>query len=397
MSAVLVAGAGIGGMATAIALRRKGFDVTLLEQADEVRDGGAALGVQSNAAGALRALGVAEPALSVGVPVREYTLRSWRGRVLARWSLADLADELGAPSVTVPRHVLTTALRSALPDDVVRVGTRVERVTEDASGVVAHLPGGERVRGDLLVGADGLHSVVRSHVAGPTGPPRHAGYNAWRGKAPVAVAPVAEGTAIHLLGTGRTVGCWPLPDGRTYWVATLAGGADDRPSAAGLRSALAGAAEPVARVIASTPPESLLRTPIHDRDPLTDWHTGRVALLGDAAHPMQPTTGQGAGQALLDALALAEALTGVDITDPAACRSALAAYQRTRAEAAAGHVAEARGIGRMHHVGSPVAAGIRNTVLTLTPRRVWQQRARARLDELALLSAAAVPTEQGER
>ena len=104
MSSVVIVGGGVGGLAAAIALTQVGHDVTVLEQSAEGGVSGASLGVQSNAAMALRLLGVAEPVVSAGVPVREYVLASWRGRELARWSLADVARQLGAPSVTVPRR-----------------------------------------------------------------------------------------------------------------------------------------------------------------------------------------------------------------------------------------------------------------------------------------------------
>jgi 2-polyprenyl-6-methoxyphenol hydroxylase-like FAD-dependent oxidoreductase len=396
VTGVVVVGAGVGGLATAIGLAGLGHRVTVLEQ-QSTQEGaaGACFGVQSNAALALRALGVAEPVLASGVPVREYRLVSWRGRELAGWSLDEVTRQLGAPSVTVPRTTLMSALRSAVPDDVVTTGARVVEVSEDGAGVVAHLADGTSVHGELLVGADGLNSVVRPHVVGGTAePPGYAGYDSWRGIAETGVAPVSAGTAVHVLGSGRTFGAWPLPGGRTYWVATRTRGGD---GLADLRAAFEGAPPLVDALFAATDPDSVLRTPIHDRDPVTTWHTGRVALLGDAVHPMQPTTGQGASQALLDALALTDALRGTDLADAADLRGALSAYYDRRGPATAGMVREAREIGRMHHMDSPVATRVRDLVLRVTPRRVWQRRTSARLDELELLSAWQAPsTDRGE-
>ncbi|MBB5825922.1 FAD-dependent monooxygenase [Micromonospora carbonacea] len=391
---VVVVGAGVGGLAAAIGMAGLGHRVTVLERrVAQERLSGACLGVQSNAAMALRMLGVAKPVLTAGVPVGEYRLVSWRGRYLASWSLAEATAQLGAPSVTVPRAVLMAALRSGVPDEAVRTGAPVAAVDEDATGVTAHLVDGTTVRGDLLIGADGLHSTVRAHVVGDRAPTSYAGYDSWRGTAPVSVETVSEGTALHVVGAGRSFGAWPLPDGRTYWVATLA----DPPRTVDLVGEFVTAPPFVGRLLKATDPDAVLRTPIHDRDPVDTWHTGRVALLGDAVHPMQPTTGQGGSQALLDVLALTAELRGVDLADAGALRRSLAAYQTRRGPATEGMVREAREIGRMHHLSSPVATRVRDLVLRATPRRVWQRRTTARLDELELLSAWQRPSpDRGE-
>jgi 2-polyprenyl-6-methoxyphenol hydroxylase-like FAD-dependent oxidoreductase len=390
---IIVVGAGVGGLATVIGLQALGHHVTLLEQARQAESSGASLGVQSNAALALRALGVAEPVLAAGVEVREYVLRSWRGRDMARWSLADVARTLGTPSVTVPRAVLLAALRSAVPAADVMTGSRVESVVEDRNGVTVRVDGGSAVSAELVVGADGLNSTVRAHVTGEVKPPLYAGYDSWRGTAETTDGTVEGGTAVHVLGSGRSFGAWPLPHGRTYWVATLANPAPDTD----MRGAFADAPWLVRDLLAATDPGRVLRTPIYDRDLAPVWHTARSVLVGDAIHPMQPTTGQGASQALLDAIALTKALRGVDLADRTTLARALATYRSWRAPAVAGMVQEAREIGRMHHLDSAIATRVRDLVLRATPRRVWQRRAQARLDELQLLSDwDLVAGEQGE-
>jgi 2-polyprenyl-6-methoxyphenol hydroxylase-like FAD-dependent oxidoreductase len=314
--------------------------------------------------------------------VRHYTLRSWRDRELARWSLAGVAETFGAPNATVRRETVLRALSCAVPPAALFTGHAVASVRESTAGVTVRLADGSSMSADLVVGADGLHSVLRGHVTGDTAPARYAGYDSWRATATHSPAPLGDGTAVHVLGSGRTFGAWPLPDGRAYWVATLA---EPRADAAP-GTALAGAPPLVRELLAATDPGDVLRTPIYDRDPVPEWHTARCVLVGDAVHPMQPTTGQGAAQALLDALALTAALRGIELDDTDALAHALAAYRARRAHAAAAMVLEARAIGRMHHVNSPVGTRVRDLVLRATPRRIWQRRAQARPDELQLLS-----------
>ncbi|MEU7755583.1 FAD-dependent oxidoreductase [Micromonospora sp. NPDC049101] len=390
---VVVAGGGVAGLATALGLVRLGLPVTVVERDPEPASGGA-LGVQSNAVLALRWLGMADRVVAAGVPVEDYVLTSWRGRPLARWSPGVIGRELGAPSVTVPRAVLSQVLRAALPAGCLHAGT-VTGFESRPDGVRVRLADGTTLAGALLVGADGVHSRIREQVVGTAAPLRHAGYTSWRGTAETTTDTIRRGTARHVFGVGRTVGMWPLPGARTYWVATVAAPPDpdgtrllDGSGYAELRRALSGAPEPVAALLDHTAAEGVLRTPIYDRDPVTRWHVPGAVLVGDAAHPMQPTTGQGAAQALLDAVALVTELAAADWSAPGSLDAALARYAAVRQPATAEAVRDAREIGRLQHADSPVAGFVRDTVLRLTPGRVWQRRAAARLDELDLLRRA---------
>jgi 2-polyprenyl-6-methoxyphenol hydroxylase-like FAD-dependent oxidoreductase len=198
-----------------------------------------------------------------------------------------------------------------------------------------------------------------------------------------------------LFGVARTFGMWPLPGGRTYWVATRAAAADPRGTRVldkrgfdEVKSNFADAPSPVTDLLDNTDDGTVLQTPVLDRDPLMYWRRGRVVLIGDAAHPMQPTTGQGAAHALLDAVALAYELGTADLNDDRSLTSAVNRFIAVRAPSAVRAVRDARGIGQMQHVGNGAAALLRNTVLRATPARVWQKRAEHDAADLAMIARA---------
>jgi 2-polyprenyl-6-methoxyphenol hydroxylase-like FAD-dependent oxidoreductase len=184
---------------------------------------------------------------------------------------------------------------------------------------------------------------------------------------------------------------WPLPGDRTYWVLTVRGadpgdGSSAIPAAEEFSDAFTAEVPPAGALLDHT--RDVLRTPIFDRDPVTRWHGERVVLIGDAAHPMQPTTGQGAGQALIDALALATEIDRARTTgeDP---RTALEWYAALRGPQTAAAVLDARQIAALHHMPGAPARGVRDLVMGATPHRIWQRRAEPPAGERELVETAA--------
>jgi 2-polyprenyl-6-methoxyphenol hydroxylase-like FAD-dependent oxidoreductase len=394
---IVVVGAGIGGLTAVVALHAAGHQVTVVEREPALTGTGGHLGVQSNAVLALRRLGLADAVVAAGVPVERFELMSWSGRRLAWWSPGELGRELAAPNVTVPRQVLLRALAEAAAEVPIRFGEPLVELAETPSEVVVRLLGGAELRADVLVGADGIRSTVR-RLLGLPGQPRYAGYRSWRARTPARPEELGPGVARHYLAPGRTFGCWPLPGGGTYWVATRAQRLGDTPTTVPaddqsqaehreLLRAFADAPAAVRTLLAATEPGALLGLPVHSLADVGAWSTGRVVLLGDAVHAMQPTTGQGAAQAMLDALCLAEQLAAVTgpAPDPAELRHAFERYVQARWPAVTAIAREAAGLGQMHHVGNPLGRLVRDAVVRGTPHRVWQRRTRLRLTEAALL------------
>ncbi len=359
---VLVAGGGPGGLVAAIALARKGFDVRVFERHPELRAAGAGLALQINAMRMLAPLGLADAVTRAGATLSRGSVEKADGTVLQAMDLGALAARFEHAGVAIHRRALAEVLAGALPPGIVRYGAAVVDVRQDADGVTAVLSDGEEVRGSVLVGADGIHSAVRRVLFGEVAP-RYAGYTCWRGVAPSSV-PVPLNATTERWGSGRRFGIVPLGAAGTYWFATLntpAGGVDPADVTASLRAVFADFADPVPALIDGTP--TVLRNDIVDLPILPRWTTGRVTLLGDAAHAMTPNLGQGACQAIEDAVILADRLA----LAPSDLPAGLAAYEAARRARVIGIVRQSERMGWLGQWENPLARGLRDLLFRMTP------------------------------
>jgi 2-polyprenyl-6-methoxyphenol hydroxylase-like FAD-dependent oxidoreductase len=309
---VLIAGGGIGGLVAAIALQREGIAVRVFERVQELVEVGAGLTLWANALRAIHKIGLTDMLETVGKPLTRSCILSWQGEILAETPVAALTKRFGTPLVAVYRADLQAALLSALGEGVVQTGATCTGCQQDNMEVRAHLADGQEVAGDFLLGADGLHSTIRAQLFGAT-LPRYAGYTAWRGVAQITPRQWGEQRATETWGKGRRFGLVPLSQGRMSWFATLntpeGMGDKERGRKQELLELFRTCHDPVPAVIKATDETAILRNDIYDRPALHHWSRGRVTLLGDAAHPMTPNMGQGACQAIEDAVALAMCLT----------------------------------------------------------------------------------------
>ncbi|WP_375745474.1 FAD-dependent monooxygenase [Corallococcus interemptor] len=370
---VLIAGAGIGGLTLACALQRAGLRATVFERAEALRPVGAGLIVQMNAALALRRIGLCDAVVAEGERAERTRILDSTGARITDVDVRSLQEELDAPMVAMHRARLQAVLRAhAGPEEAVRLGVSVAGFRDDGARVTVTLSTGETVSGDVLVGADGLRSAVRSGLLGEQ-PTRYSGYTSWRGVCPGAEL-VEPGLLSETWGPGARFGIVPIGHGEVYWFATLnaPAGAEDAPgqTLAVLQERFSGWHAPIARLLAATSPERILRTDIHDRPPVRHWSRGRVTLLGDAAHPMTPNLGQGGCQAIEDGVVLGECLAA-----PGSVEDALRAYESRRVKRANAFVVRSRQVGRVAQWENGAARFVRDALF----RRVPQSAAKRQL------------------
>jgi 2-polyprenyl-6-methoxyphenol hydroxylase-like FAD-dependent oxidoreductase len=308
----LVIGGGIGGLASAIALSRAGWDVAVHERAPELPASGTALGIWPEAVHALDRLGLGEELRRSGRPQAPGVLRRQDGTRVATLDTGKLERRTGEPVYLVSRPALLGLLYAVLPAGTVRFSTKV---TDPAALAEEH---------DVLVGADGINSRVRGTMFGPGFAARYSGVVTWRGVVDLEVESGGETWA-----PGRKFGFTPLESGRTNWYGTLRTAEGHEPADGDLAelARLFGTwHDPIPRIVREIKPDDVLRHSLHHLDPpLPSFVRDNVALLGDAAHAMPPDLGQGACQALIDGLVLGECLV-----DSANVGVALAEYDRLR-------------------------------------------------------------------
>ena len=365
---IVIVGGGIGGMALAAALRRVGFSALVLEQAPALGEVGSGLGVLPSAVRALRSIGVADTLFSEAAPLQTMRIANHHGDDLVSLDLASLFQEVGAVGYVMRRTALHDALAACVDPASVRPGAKVRAVEQGAHGADVWVDGDDSpLRADLIVGADGLRSVVRANVLG-NNQPRYAGETIFRAISDLTTAPVSRET----FGPGRRFGYYDIGKGQTYYWATspqpqgMVVAPQERQTR--LRRCFAGWPFAVAELIEHTPADRILQNDIFDRPAASRWHQGRLVLLGDAAHPTTPNMGQGACMAIEDAVVLARVL--VEHRD---LEKALCAYEKERVSRARLITVTSRVWG---HVGLWSAAPLvrlRDGFFRITPDRVFRR------------------------
>lgn len=305
---VLVVGAGVSGISVARGLLRDGHEVTVFDQRPDVKPGGGAVTIWPNGATVLRQLGVNMD--GAGQQLSAVRVLTSTGRRLTTLDVTTMANRMGAPVRMVPRRVLLERLLEGFPADRIRCNRRAVRVLSTGDGVRVEFEDGSWAEGDVLIGADGLHSVVRDIVGAR--PAKPTGWCSWQGLAPL--PDVADRrVATMIVGEHGNLGLWPAGGSDVQWWFDLPWSPGftrpPRPIEM-IRSSFTGWSDLVDRLLATLTDDDLAPSPFpHFRHPVPRAGKGAVTLLGDAAHTMPPTLAQGTNQALLDTMVLCKALS----------------------------------------------------------------------------------------
>ncbi|UQW99444.1 FAD-dependent monooxygenase [Streptomyces sp. RerS4] len=360
----VVVGGGIGGLAVAIGLRRVGWEVRVVERTSVLDDAGAGISLAANGLRALDALGVGEAVREAARGQYTGGTRTPEGGWLTRMDGAVLEKAVGTPIMGIARSTLHRLLRASLPGEVLLIGSEVESVQRIDHGRVRVGCADRVLEADLVVAADGIGSTVRGLLF-PTHPgPAYSGSTVLR----AITEPAMDLRSDFELtwGRGAEFGHIALRDGRAEWhaVLNLPAGTRFPDPLAELRRRFRDWHDPIPALLDATRPNAVLHHDVHELSrPLPSYTLGRIALLGDAAHAMTPHLGQGACQALEDAVTLASALA----TEPTV-EAALARYDVERRPRSQAVARAARQAGRMgQRLSHPLAVALRNTAMRLTP------------------------------
>jgi salicylate hydroxylase len=311
---IAIVGAGMGGLATAIALSKKGFDVQIYEKAHDLEAVGASLSLAPNGLNSLAAIepGIVELLKQAGSEQRSLTLKKNTGEIIATKPITYM-QKYGQPMLSIHWSRIQAILASALPPNCIHLQHRCVGFEQFDNGVNLFFPGGKTVETDLLIGADGINSIVRQNLIGD-GFPNYTDRVCWWAVLKFDHKQLLPNTSTLLTSAdGKNFLLIDLGEGYTFWGASMVSDDDfvhQRATTAKTRvlEQFADWAEPVGAIIEATPAPEIIERPICDRPPLQSWSSGRVVLLGDAAHPIVPSLGQGANTAFEDAFELAECL-----------------------------------------------------------------------------------------
>lgn len=366
----VIAGGGIAGLTTAIALRNIGIEVVIFEAAPFAKAAGAGLALAANAIKGFHKLGIADAVTERGKFLEAFTIYDDRGKKITRTDTKRVSERYGIDNFTIHRAALHKVLLSYIDPSTIHTNKKIIEVGSYEDSLLLKFQDGTVYHADYLIAADGIHSNIRQKLL-PASKPRYAGYTCWRGVVENASVTLTE--AAEYWGKGSRFGVVPLTDDQVYWFGCVnAPQKDERMknmSPLQLLDIFGGYPDPIPALLKNTPPERLLWNDILDIEPIDRYAFDNIVLTGDAAHATTPNMGQGACQAVEDAVILADALKkNADV------KTAFKEYESRRLERTHYIITNSRRIGKAAQLDNSFLIYVRNMLFRSLPASVNERQ-----------------------
>ncbi|MBV7532360.1 FAD-dependent monooxygenase [Chitinophaga sp. sic0106] len=372
MKAIII-GAGIGGLTTAIALQQQGIDYEIYDAVPECRAVGAGIMLGGNAMTVYERLGVGEAIRNISIFPENIFVSNYKGKVLQKVSNAYIRQRYGQGAHMIHRATLQQKLLQAVTK-AVHWGKNFQRLEHHPHGVVAYFEDGSTATADLLIGADGIRSVVREKYVVPA-QYRYSGQTCWRAIIPMTLSHDEQMNATEVWGNGNGLrASYMQVDGDLvyFWFTKKMPAGQpftNSEAIAFMKKELAGFSERMQQIVAAIQPEMLLRADLYDFKPISTWYKDKVVLLGDACHATTPNLGQGASQAIEDALMLARCLKQ-ETTIAAAFKK----YQDSRIDRVKKVVGISWQLAQITNWKGILAISLRDRLVRMVPNSITQQQ-----------------------
>ncbi len=372
---VIIIGGGIGGLATAIALRQRGIEATVFEAAPEIKAVGAGIVMASNAMQVLQRLGVAEKVKANGYALKSARIADEKWNAIQEIDSTYAIAKYGVGSYAIHRAALQKVLLEELSEQHVRLNHKVISVNQNQDKASIKFDNGIEEEGDIVIGADGIKSVVRESIFGKT-TYRYSGQTCWRAAVDMPVPVELKDVAYELWGSkaGLRMGIVPVSSNKIYFFCTVRSAAGGNDDATTLKEKLiyeyAEFGNLASEILNATDSQKIIRTDIYDFAPIKRWYQGRVVLIGDAAHATTPNLGQGGCQAVEDAYALAHSLSSHQQVE-----KAFEAFQAIRYAKAKYVVDTSWQFGKITNLSSSWMIKLRNSAIRFVPESTARKSA----------------------
>jgi 2-polyprenyl-6-methoxyphenol hydroxylase-like FAD-dependent oxidoreductase len=373
-----VVGAGIGGLTTAIAMQKKGFNVTVFESAPSLKPLGAGLALAANAINGFSEIGIADDVLNAGSLLKKLMIKDDSGRVLAETDSEKVSKKYNTVNnFTIHRADLHEVLLQRFSGNI-HLGKGCVDFIHTSGGVKLIFEDGSSHETDYVVAGDGVHSIFRQKLL-PESKPRYAGYTCWRAVIDRVPSSVDMQVTSETWGRGSRFGIAPLNNGRLYWFACINAKENDAVMRSwrvrDLLNHFGNFHAPVPGILEHTRDEQLIWNDIIDVKPISKFAFGRIILIGDAAHATTPNMGQGACLAVEDAVILANTIANTQSVE-----SAFVAFEQKRIKRTTAVVNDSWKLGRIAQWDNPFLIKLRNLLLRLTPPSVAEKQIKFIID-----------------